>query len=663
MKKMRLSLTLVAIAISACSSEENSENTLPVVSAGETQSIDERTTVVLRGSATDAQGSVTVRWEQVSGESVDIVDGNTLTASFRAPSTSDDETLVFRLTATDNEGATASDDVTVFVNDRRASSQGIDEDANERRQRVNNDRDDDNDFVDNREVRTVDGSLNNNANPLWGAAFTHLKRWVDPDYTDGVSSMSGVDRPSARLVSNNIHHQDTGEVVPNTFGTSDFLWQWGQFIDHDFGLTDGLEEVADIPVPVGDTFFDPQRTGAATILFSRAIYDHDTGTNTRNPREQENELTAWIDGSMIYGSDEERALAIRVGENSAYLATSEGNLLPFNTSGQTNANAFGVEDDELFLGGEVRANEQVGLTVMHTLWMREHNRWAAILEAQSPGSSGEEIFQAARRLVIAELQIITYNEYLPALIGDDALSDYEGYDNTVDPGLYNAFSVAAFRHGHSLINDQILRLDAQGNTIDAGNLSVRDVFFTAPNILTDEHSLEPIIRGLASQLHQAIDVKVTSELRNFLFGAPGQGGLDLVALNIQRGRDHGVPSYNAMREHFGLAPKQTFSEVTSDTELQLALEATYDTVDDIDLFTGGLAEDPLTEQGSQVGLLFRAMIATQFEALRDGDRFWYQNYLTEDELDLVEGVTLADVIRNNTNIDDEISDTVFYVSN
>lgn len=212
MKKMRLSLTLVAIAISACSSEENSENTLPVVSAGETQSIDERTTVVLRGSATDAQGSVTVRWEQVSGESVDIVDGNTLTASFRAPSTSDDETLVFRLTATDNEGATASDDVTVFVNDRRASSQGIDEDANERRQRVNNDRDDDNDFVDNREVRTVDGSLNNNANPLWGAAFTHLKRWVDPDYTDGVSSMSGVDRPSARLVSNNIHHQDTGEV-------------------------------------------------------------------------------------------------------------------------------------------------------------------------------------------------------------------------------------------------------------------------------------------------------------------------------------------------------------------------------------------------------------------------------------------------------------------
>jgi hypothetical protein len=275
---------------------------------------------------------------------------------------------------------------------------------------------------------------------------------------------------------------------------------------------------------------------------------------------------------------------------------------------------------------------------------------------------GEEIFQAARRLVIAEIQAITYNEYLPALIGDNALSRYQGYDNTVDPGLYNAFSIAAFRHGHSLINDQILRLDAQGNTIDEGNLSVREVFFTAPSILTNEQSIEPILRGLASQLHQAIDVKVTSELRNFLFGSSGQGGLDLVALNSQRGRDHGVPSYNDMRAQFGLERRQSFSEVTSNTELQLPLEATYDSVDDIDLFTGGLAEDPVAEEGSQLGPLFRAMVTEQFEALRDGDRFWYQNYLTDEELDMIEGVTLADVIRNNTGIGNEIPDNVFYVS-
>ncbi|CAA0296400.1 hypothetical protein ALT721_1410026 [Alteromonas alvinellae] len=123
-----------------------------------------------------------------------------------------------------------------------------------------------------------------------------------------------------------------------------------------------------------------------------------------------------------------------------------------------------------------------------------------------------------------------------------------------------------------------------------------------------------------------------------------------------------MPSYNDMRAQFGLERRQSFSEVTSNTELQLALEATYDSVDDIDLFTGGLAEDPVAEEGSQLGPLFRAMVTEQFEALRDGDRFWYQNYLTDEELDMIEGVTLADVIRNNTGIGNEIPDNVFYVS-
>ena len=124
MKKVRMSLTAVVIAISACSSDENNVNTPHVVEAGERQIIDERSMVVLQGNASDTHGSVSVQWEQISGEAVDIEGANTLTASFRAPSTSDDETLVFRLTATDGEGVRASDDVSVVVNDRRASFQG-----------------------------------------------------------------------------------------------------------------------------------------------------------------------------------------------------------------------------------------------------------------------------------------------------------------------------------------------------------------------------------------------------------------------------------------------------------------------------------------------------------------------------------------------------------
>lgn len=355
----------------------------------------------------------------------------------------------------------------------------------------------------------------------------------DADYADGISSLSGASRPSARVVSNLVHHQELGQTIANSCGTSDFLWQWGKFLDHDIGVTDGTEEEADIEVPQGNIYFDPNSTGESTILFSRALFDHDTGTSADNPREQENELTAWIDGSMVYGSDDERALALRVSEDSPYLATSAGNLLPFNTSAQTNANAFGVPDEALFLAGDIRANEQIGLTVMHTLWVREHNRIAAILEASSPDATGEEIFQAARRLVVAEIQIITFEEYLPALIGEDAISNYRGYDDDVNPGMFNEFSVAAYRFGHSLVNNQLLRLDANNDSIEEGPLSLRDAFFTAPSLLTTEESLEPVLRGQAQQLSQALDVKVSFELRNFLFGAPGAGGLDLVSLNIQ----------------------------------------------------------------------------------------------------------------------------------
>lgn len=542
------------------------------------------------------------------------------------------------------------------------SSQGINEDGDNRRINAISRRNNNRPSTGEREVRTFDGTNNNLRNTLYGASYTHLVRITSDDYADGISASSGASRPSARVVSNNIVHQDAGVSIPNTFGSSDFLWQWGQFIDHDLGITDGAEEEDNIPVPKGDAWFDPEGTGTQVISFSRAFFDPETGLSRSNPREQENENTAWIDGSMVYGSDAERAAALRVGPDSPYLATSEGNLLPFNTEGLTNANAFGVDATTLFVGGDVRVNEQVGLTVMHTLWVREHNRLAAILASESPRASGEEIFQAARRLVIAKIQIITYEEYLPALIGSKAIPSYRGYDNSINPGLYNEFSVAAYRYGHSLVSENILRLDANGNATADGEISLRDAFFGAPTILTSENSLDPILRGLAGQVCQELDTKANNNLRNFLFGQPGQGGLDLLSLNIQRGRDHGVPAYNAMRRAMGLEPKSSFSDITSDIEVQKALEETYGSVNDIDLWVGGLAEDAVRSSGSQLGELFREMHIFQFGALRDGDRFWYENYLTASERAMVDNTTLASVIRANTDIGNEIQDNVFAVS-
>lgn len=544
----------------------------------------------------------------------------------------------------------------------RPSPQGIDDNAEERRDRARGDRNDgdfDRPTVEEREVRNFDGTNNNLANPEWGASFTHLERWVPADYGDGRATLAGAERPSARLVSNLIAAQPEDEEDPNPFRASDFVWQWGQFVDHDIGLTDGAEELAPILVPTGDPWFDPQRTGTQVIPFNRALFDPATGTTS--PREQENEITAWIDGSMVYGSSEVRATALRESSNSPFLDTSGGDLLPFNRDELTNANGPVANPSRLFLAGDVRVNEQVGLATMHTLFVREHNRWVRELEDERPDADGEALYQQARRLVIAEIQIITYEEFLPALIGANAMPAYTGYDATVHPGLFNGFSVAAFRLGHSMVNPQLRRIDDDGRTIGAGNLDLREAFFTAPQVLDGRRDLEPILRGLASQRHQRLDTRVVAPLRNFLFGEPGSGGLDLVALNLQRGRDHGVPSYVSVRQALGLGTVTSFSDITADVDVQARLEEAYGQVLAIDLWVGGLAEDPLTSEGSQVGPLFRTMLVRQFAALRDGDRFWYTRDLSADELSRVSGTRLSQIIRANTTIGNELSDDVFHV--
>lgn len=299
---------------------------------------------------------------------------------------------------------------------------------------------------------------------------------------------------------------------------------------------------------------------------------------------------------------------------------------------------------------------------MHTLFVREHNRLARQLSRANPEASANDIFEATRRLVIAEIQIITYNEHLPALLGPNAIPPYQGYDATINPTVYNEFSAAAFRLGHSMVSEQILRLEEDGEAIDDGPLDLERAFFTAPQILQDEDDIDPIIRGLASQVHQSIDVKVIHPLRNLLFGQPGAGGLDLTALNIQRGRDHGLPFYNDMRISMGLNPISSFTELGDDAALQQSLQDAYGDVSKLDLWIGGLAERPLLEEGSQLGELFHAIISKQFTELRDGDRFWYQNDLNDDELALVGNVTLARIIRNNTDIDNELQDNIFFVS-
>lgn len=203
-----------------------------------------------------------------------------------------------------------------------------------------------------------------------------------------------------------------------------------------------------IAVPTGDPSFDPAGTGVMTIPMSRSAWDPETGVN--GPREQLNAITAFIDGSQIYGSDATRSAALRefVGGR---LRTSAAGLMPFNTGSLANANdARRLPDDQLFLAGDVRANENPELIALHTLFVREHNRLAAEAAKRQPGWSDEQLFQHARRLVIAELPKITFAEFLPALLGSTSraaadLRNWTGYRADVNPGIATEFSTAAFR--------------------------------------------------------------------------------------------------------------------------------------------------------------------------------------------------------------------------
>lgn len=523
------------------------------------------------------------------------------------------------------------------------------------------------------EWRTIDGTNNNAAAPDQGAAETRQIRFgYGAQFPDGFGDAIIVEpqRANPRTISNVLHAQE-GDVLSERHLT-DWIFQWGQFITHDMDLTHTGPEfdelfaggTGDFSIPVLDPN-DP--LGPNPIPFHRSEYDPLTGTpdpfpgTTRlNRREVMNSVTSYIDASMVYGSDDERAAALRTFEGGK-LQTGAFGLLPTNDNGLPNEDALGV-GNALFLAGDVRANEQIGLTAVHTLFLREHNRLADAIADVYPELNDEEIYQFARRIVGAEMQIITYEEYLPAMLGFDLAPKPEDavYDPEVNAAITNSFAHAVFRFGHSQISEETLLVNNRDNVV--GSVSIREAFFN-PDILKDNPAnVGRLLKGLASQTAQENDLLLVDGVRNNLFGPPGAGGLDLGALDIQRGRDHGLPDYNTLRNAYGIGRVTSFAEITSDPVVQQQLEDLFGTVDNIDPFVGALAEDHVP--GSSAGPFIHAVVGNQFERLRDGDRFFYtQDAFLQSEtvgrvIDLEE-ISLANIIRWNTGISN-IQDNVFF---
>lgn len=500
-----------------------------------------------------------------------------------------------------------------------------------------------------RDQRAIDGSGNNKADATLNQAGTTVLRIAPAAYDDGVDDLADDGRPNPRDVSNAVIAQPQEIVTHTPQLLSDLFTIWGQFIAHDTDLVlDTSGEFAPIPVGPDDPF-------SAPIPFQRSDFDPATGTGPGNPREQINSVTGWLDGSMVYGSDEERAEFLRAGDGT--LKTSAGELLPFNDGSLEN---LGPGGDTGYVAGDIRVRENLGLATLHTLFVREHNSQVARLAEKHPEWDADRLYEEARLRVEAEIQHITFDEFLPQLLGPDAIAPYAGYDPDVDPRISQSFLSAAFRIGHTLISTTINRVEEDGSVSPFGHLTVREAFFTAETTLGEEGGIDAPLRGLAVGAAQALDTKVVEDLRSFLVAPDGSLGLDLPALNMQRGRDHGLPPYNAVREAFGLPPAAGFADITTEPDVAAALASVYGSVDGLDLWLGGLAED--AAEGALAGPLFQAIIADQFTRLRDGDRFWAEGRLDPALLEEIESTSLADIIRRNTGIVD-IQDEVFLSHN
>jgi heme peroxidase len=479
-------------------------------------------------------------------------------------------------------------------------------------------------------IRTIDGSNNNLADPTINQAGTDFARVGPAHFADGFLEMTP--GPNPREISNIVVAQaDTGEDGPhltddNGVALSGMMYAWGQFVDHDLDLqkSDTTTDIS-IPVAAGDPFLPL----VDSIPLTRVAIDPATGV-PGHPATAINTVTGWLDGSQIYGSDAATAASLRTADG--HMKVSEGNNLPTVETPQGTA----------FLAGDVRAQENPDLTALQVLFVREHNYQVDRLHEEHPNWSGDKLYETAKAITTAEMVNITYNEWLPHLLGEDAIQPYHGYDPSADARITEEFAGAAFRFGHSIVSDEISATDNLGAFTSEQTLA--ESFFE-PTATFTATGADGLLRHLSGDLANLLDAHIVDGLRNFLVDPPD--GMDLAAINIQRGHDLGLGTLNETRVALGLEPYTSFDQLSSDPETAAAFEKAYGDIDAVDLWAGGLAEDH--SPGAVIGPTFGRIIGDQFTALRDGDRYYFENQKFDREtLGEIKNTTLSDLILRDT---------------
>jgi len=546
--------------------------------------------------------------------------------------------------------------------------------------------------------RTADGTCNNRNHPEWGAAFWPFHRFLPASYSDGVDkvrrSVTGKSLPNPRKVSSTVHR--SLDITGTKFTT--MLMQWGQFLDHDLtssaqsrGFNGSIPECCHpngngelhpdyrhpdcMPIQVDDTdsFFHFHHLTCLNFVRSSPGPHKECALG---PRDQINQITSFLDASNVYGSTKEHRNSLRLfrgGKMKFKDLFVRKALMPELLNPQEDECLSKSRNIHCFKGGDNRANEQPGLSSMHTMWLREHNRIVSQLSQLNPHWNDQRLFHEGRKIVGAQMQHITYNEYLPIILGERVMQVFElqlerqgyfgGYDRSVNPSAANVFSTAAFRFGHSLIPKNLNRCNRHHQLLPSHTLLRKELMDPSP--IHNIGSVDRIILGMCSQPSMRRDEFIVDEMTNHLFEPPNKSfGMDLISLDIQRGRDHGIPAYVVWREACGLTPLRNWGQLLTimDEDTVGRLRITYKYLDDIDLFAGAMSEKPVI--GGIVGPTQACIIAQQFLNLRHGDRFWYENgdkdsAFTPSQLSEVRKMTLSRLICDNLDDVDTVQKWVF----
>lgn len=507
-------------------------------------------------------------------------------------------------------------------------------------------------FNSRQSFRTVDGSCNNLKQPTQGAANTPLKRLLGADYVDLLNLDTPRGFPGTKPVVST-PHEVAGAVfsahienVQRARGLSSMFMAFGQFVDHDVGLT--LHPSCDVSAGCGSSsaFKYPcfpikfTNSGSSCTAFARSIPVCQT-TKQRTVREQINILSSYLDASQVYSNDKTIFKSLRTLDGTGQMKVTTDQLLPISVPGSSPScnNPAGCS-----LVGDERGDENIVLHSVHTLFVRNHNLLAKGLQQRNRRWSGNTIFETARKINIAIIQHIIYSEFVPELT---TLKRYSTYDRKTDAGVLNVFSTAVFRFGHSLIPNAWAMLDKNFNKAFEPVSLQASFFNTAP---VRQHGIEPVMFGLLQNQSQLVDTRFAFGIARRLFVPVGEiTHEDLTALNIQRGRDHGLPTYGAWRKECKLKTLISWKDLIGVMPASVikGLKKIYKHPNDIDLFAAGIAEKHVG--GKVLGATFQCILKTQFERLRNGDRLYYERnrVFTKAQRSEIRKMSLAKVLCDN----------------